>query len=707
MDQYSNPYAQGGLEGVRANDDGAATRRYASRVGLAVTAIILLAVIIYDRIAATRADGLVQALTTSDSRDLPEIAATLPGARWRVKNRLLSYLDANAPDGDQRVRILLGLVATGAPTSDELVEEMLQVEPALSLAVAKVFKEHGRLEELQAPLAKVAGDHTSTPARRLRASMALAQLDPEKSAVEWDSIANALSGAMLDDAADNPTHFTTWTEAFYPARRHFVGPLRQLFTDQSLPETQRLLAANILASYLADDDSQILELAFKSTPKQFGAFASALARPTPDIQSQILRVATTSMPTDASETEKDEFARKQANAIALLYRAGDDQYVWPALEHRPDPRLRSFLLDHFCNTTVPADWAQRFEGETDAGRRQAMILALGRSLGSARSNEVATTIVKPLLRVYREDVDSGVHSAAEWALRQIGQDEALEREIGELAQLGIRPGFRWYITPSRLTMIVVESPGQVKLGSPESEPGRDARDEREWTKDLNWTFAISATEITQKQYRDLVPEYKSKEYLNEFATSEDCPVNAVSWLDALRFCRVLSERDGTAESEMAVPSEPRIGKAFYPDYLERSGYRLPTEVEWEVACRAGTTSPRFFGYAPDLLPSYACYIANSGGASRRVGDAWPNGLGLFDMLGNVAEWCLDAYVPNPGQGSKAPAFGRVTYANRGNDYASSARMLRSANRRYAPPTELLYSRGFRIARTIRLQERGK
>ena len=486
------------------------------------------------------------------------------------------------------------------------------------------------------------------------------------------AIAKVFSSAMLVDAADNPTHFTTWTEAFYPARQHFVDPLRQLFTDQSVPEAQRLLAANILASYLADDDSQILELAFKSSPKQFGAFASALARPKSNLQLQILSVATTSIPTDASETEKDELARKQANAIALLYREGDDRYVWPALEHRPDPRLRSFLLDHFCNTTVPVDWAQRFEREADAGRRQAMILALGRSLGSARSSEVATTIVTPLLRVYREDVDPGVHSAAEWALRQIGADQALEREIGELAQLGMRAGFGWFITPSRLTMIVVAAPGLVKLGSPESEPSRDARDEREWTIDLNWTFAISATEITQKQYRELIPEYEAKEYLNEFATSESCPVNAVSWLDALHFCRALSERDGVAESEMAVPAEQRIAKAFYPDYLERSGYRLPTEAEWEVACRAGTTTPRFFGYAPDLLPSYACYIANSGGASKPVGEAWPNGLGLFDMLGNVAEWCLDAYVPIPGQGNKASAFGRITYANRGNDYASSA-----------------------------------
>ena len=78
------------------------------------------------------------------------------------------------------------------------------------------------------------------------------------------------------------------------------------------------------------------------------------------------------------------------------------------------------------------------------------------------------------------------------------------------------------------------------------------------------------------------------------------------------------------------------------DVLERTGYRLPTEAEWEYACRAGAVTSRYYGHSIDLLDAYARYQANSKEHAWTCGSLFPNDLGLFDMLGNEYEWCQDS-----------------------------------------------------------------
>jgi formylglycine-generating enzyme required for sulfatase activity len=123
-------------------------------------------------------------------------------------------------------------------------------------------------------------------------------------------------------------------------------------------------------------------------------------------------------------------------------------------------------------------------------------------------------------------------------------------------------------------------------------------------------------------------------------------------------------------------------------------------------------TPRFFGYAPDLLPRYCCYIANSGGQSWEAGSGWPNQAGAFDMLGNVGEWCYNSFAPRPAAGkdplSQARGYSQIhQYPIRGNEYSASARMVRAANRRGARPDDPNYSRGFRIAHTVRRPSHGE
>ena len=145
------------------------------------------------------------------------------------------------------------------------------------------------------------------------------------------------------------------------------------------------------------------------------------------------------------------------------------------------------------------------------------------------------------------------------------------------------------------------------------------------------------------------------------------------------------------------------------DYLTRTGYRLPTEAEWESGCRAGAATSRPYGVAEELLGDYAWYADNSHGRARPVGSKKPNDFGLFDMLGNAWEWCQDAYAPYPPDRDGPPYVDRedkkrITALDRrvlrGGTFASPAEAVRSAARFGFPPQIRLPLAGLRVARTL-------
>jgi formylglycine-generating enzyme required for sulfatase activity/serine/threonine protein kinase len=131
-------------------------------------------------------------------------------------------------------------------------------------------------------------------------------------------------------------------------------------------------------------------------------------------------------------------------------------------------------------------------------------------------------------------------------------------------------------------------------------------------------FYLGATEVTQSQYRAVTGQSPS-----HFTGSDDLPVENISWKDAITFCDKLSEQE-----------KGQLGSARY---------RLPTEAEWEYACRGGSTTRYGFGDDAARLGEFAWYEGNSGGKTHRVGETRPNAWNLYDMHGNVWEWCQDWY----------------------------------------------------------------
>jgi formylglycine-generating enzyme len=159
------------------------------------------------------------------------------------------------------------------------------------------------------------------------------------------------------------------------------------------------------------------------------------------------------------------------------------------------------------------------------------------------------------------------------------------------------------------------------------------------------SFYMSTYEITQKQYEQIIGENPS-----DFKYGEDYPVERVSWYDAIRFCNLLSQKCGripyyTINSKIIDPKRAIPG-SNEPDVLINSasdGFRLPTEAEWEYACRANTETIFYWGNEPDgdyawLYDNYSNQVL-----MHPVGEKKPNRFGLYDMCGNVWEWCYDRY----------------------------------------------------------------
>ncbi len=141
---------------------------------------------------------------------------------------------------------------------------------------------------------------------------------------------------------------------------------------------------------------------------------------------------------------------------------------------------------------------------------------------------------------------------------------------------------------------------------------------------------MSKYEISQKIYQDVMGENPSKNL------GDNRPVENITWFQALEFCNALSVKHGYEKCYSDINGTVTVDKGA-------GGYRLPTEAEWEYGCRAGTATSYYTGSSKADLDRAGWYSGNAGGSTKDVGQLQPNNFGLYDMHGNVNEWCWDWY----------------------------------------------------------------
>jgi serine/threonine protein kinase/formylglycine-generating enzyme required for sulfatase activity/tetratricopeptide (TPR) repeat protein len=427
---------------------------------------------------------------------------------------------------------------------------------------------------------------------------------------------------------------------------------------------------------------------------------------------------------------KETLAKRQANAAVALLRMNQPEKVWPLLRHSVDPRVRSYLIHRLAPLGADAGTiVKQLDKESDPTIRSALLLSLG-DFGEKEFTPADRNALLPKLQdMYRTVADPGLHAAAEWLLRQWQQeawlaatDHVWARDKQQLKRLDEiehelketnTPAARWYVNGQGQTLVVVPGPLEFWMGSPPTEEGREGaiggQELRHWQR-IGRSFAIASKEVTVEQFRRFRKHHPLAE---RFAPSSNCPANMVSWYDAAAYCNWLSELEGIAPDQWCY--EPNQagkydqGMKLAANYLQRTGYRLPTEAEWEYACRAGAGTRYFFGEAIELLPTYAWYQNNAQGRSWPVGSLKPNALGLFDMHGNAWEWCQGTKEPYRAAGDGKAIDDlevvlelnhRSAFVHRSSGFENSALDMRSAHRQDDPPTLRFRTVGFRPVRTL-------
>lgn len=374
---------------------------------------------------------------------------------------------------------------------------------------------------------------------------------------------------------------------------------------------------------------------------------------------------------------KSDSARHRVLSVQLSLGITDKPAA--VCELKADPTTRTSLIRGFKG--FPGDLenlANTLEKTQDVDLRSALCVAIG-SLGSE-----ATDVTQPVLtRLFVNAPDAGTHGAADWALRQQGLDQEALWKLLQAAPPEAHARQDWEIVALNkepfMTMlkIPVRKFAMGLVNDDENPSGKDASEELP-------VFWMSDREVSVGQFHAILKKSNQPADMG----TRLLPMRNVSWFDAVEFCNELSRLQGLTPCYTLdkIVRDKVSGETTSADVAEKGGkgYRLPTEREWEYACRALSATNYNYGDDESLLAEMAVFNTKVQACATKP----PNGWGLFNMHGNVSEWCSDKF--------SSDGDSRVL---RGGSFSGDPQYLRSALRNWYSPDNRSNYFGFRVSKT--------
>lgn len=524
-------------------------------------------------------------------------------------------------------------------------------------------------------LTKRLDDPSASARERFRVLSLLAGYKDSRSVLK--GYAGELFHSLLrEPAADS----RIWIEALKPAAGELIDDFSRNLLQVNSAEHASIAAAAIHA-FDQHQFQALTPILLSAGDVQYRAILEILQQQPEVARAQLsdLIAISSGRPDNVSAAERN-FMR-DVNFAMAMWQFGDREPLRKISRRVMDPTVRTLLIHSMNPVRVDARAVSDLilESTDDDPVLNVSLSAFVSHLDDIPKISVAPRLIERFRMLFLNHRESETHSLCELLLRKVGEDptsmlsgrEELSEPIAER---------NWYINRLGMCMIVVR-PAELSRKFPDV-----AR------KIPDHDFAISATEITCEQMLKLVPEWKQR--LVASSVDEDSPADwpagHVDIDHAELFCLRLSEHDGIQDSEWCYSADKNLGirdSLVVPDYLQKAGYRLPTDEEWLYGCGGGTSTALFIGTSDLPLAHYAWALLESDGKPQSVARLLPNPLGLFDCYGNVGETC---FTRNGSEGE---------YLSRGGNFYSSLSELHTAVTSQFLPGAVGKRHGLRVVRT--------
>jgi formylglycine-generating enzyme required for sulfatase activity/serine/threonine protein kinase len=603
------------------------------------------------------------------------------------------------------INLQLASVLCGDQTRFKMLMNQIQIQDPFNLKVlAEELKGRGIQEFVKLWWNNVR-NVTVESDQRLRFYGLLAVCDHENA--QWGEkskeIVDLLMGRDLLDIGD-------WAELFNPIGKHLVEAFLNVLVNeiQASNKTEDVdrprLAAEYLHRFTNNNPEERARFAI-SVPSDLVPWLKRKAIFTSDDDG--LKAALRLLSADNKNTD-----RLRAHAAAQLAMLGEWDPALSKMGFNPDPSERTWLINRLIVLKPEiSELLRQYVGNepkrsiSNCGILDVLYEFAPQLKNKEKLNVEWNHLVTMLKKEWRENPHPGVHAGTDRLLRKLNIQLDNNNMIEVVPESGTgnknSAMNSWSINKHGMTLIRIASGQEFVSGSPENEQGRNENLEFQVARTIDYPFEIGAKEVGKSEFFGLIQEAKYK-YRKEWLATDDPSINDVSFYDAARFCNELSNLKGISEDQWCYEIDPATSKAILkPNFIKLHGYRLPTEVEWEFACRAGTVSAYCFGNVQDHLADYANYSWSRKDKMMPRGSYRPNFLGMFDMHGNVMEWAHGSISHAP-----LPRRTNVSAANdtdgvlRGGPWHNGPAWCRSAARNEGVLTNKGFSTGFRVARTL-------